>query len=127
MMNKKKITNGLIVVSVLLILYVFIGHSFVMFYLGGKAEILEAGESINKQCNENGNCPTAMDGWYRSRTSPDRVFKGNMIYIVSPDESKSGSEKHPSFRLIYTFPMPDDWFEVQGGVGKSLTSEWKSR
>ena len=126
-MNIKTVLNSLIIGSILLILYVFAGHSFVKFYTGGKADILEAGVQINKLCNSNGACPTTMDGWQPSFSNSDMLYKDNMVYFVSSDEGVDKGKKYQTFRLVYRFIMPDDWFEVQGGVGKSVTSDWKSR
>jgi len=126
MMNKKTVLNTLIVGSILLILYIFTGHGFVKFYTGGKTEILKAGALINKRCNESGACPTTLDGWHQSYTNPDMMIKDDMAYFVSSTEA-GAKGKHQTFRLVYRFFMPDDWFEVQGGVAKQVTSDWKSR
>ena len=126
-MNKKTVLNTLIVGSIILILYVFVGHNFVKFYTGGKTNIIAAGAQINKLCNTNGACPTTMSGWQPSFSNSDMLYKDNMVYFVSSDEGADKGKKYQTFRLGYSFIMPDDWFEVQGGVGKPVTSNWKSR
>jgi hypothetical protein len=129
-MKKKSIVNILIISSILLILYFFVGHDFVKFYVGGKAEILNTAAEINKQCNADGACPTSLEGWQVRRDEPLMLSKGNMLYFVTTDkEDKDGDKgmKNQSFKLVYRFFMPDDWFEVQGGVGKQVISGWKSR
>ena len=129
-MNKKTVLNSLIVGLIFLILYLFAGHGFVKFYAGGKTEILETGAHINKLCNANGTCPTILDGWQMSGTNSDMLIKDNMVYFVGSGEGSIDSDKsknHQTFRLVYRFFVPDDWFEVQGGVGKKVTSAWKSR
>ena len=126
-MNQKTLLNSLVAGSILLILYVFVGHNFVKFYTGGKAKIIEAGTQINKLCNTNGACPTTMSGWHPSFSNSEILYKDNMVYSVSSDEGTNKEKKHQTFRLVYSFIMPDDWFEVQGGVGEPVTSGWKSR
>ena len=37
------------------------------------------------------------------------------------------SKQSQTFKLVYCFFMPDNWFEVQGGVGKKVTSGWTGR
>lgn len=98
------------------------------FYLGGKTEILQLAAQINKQCNTNETCPTMLQDWQERRSGV--LSRDNMLYFVSSGEDSQVSDKsrqHKSFRLVYSFFMPDDWFEVQGGVGKQLTSGWKNR
>lgn len=129
-MKKKSVLNILIIGSVLLILYFFVGHGFVKFYVGGKAEILNTAAEINKQCNANGACPTSLEGWRVRRDEPLMLSKGNMLYFVTTDKEDKDNDKgmkNQSFKLVYHFFMPDDWFEVQGGVGKQVISGWKSR
>ncbi len=129
-MKKKTVLNTLIIGSILLILYSFLGHDFVKFYFGGKTEILEAAAHINKLCNANGSCPTTLKGWQVWRSGSETLFKDNMLYFVTPGERSKDSDKskkHQTFRLVYRFFMPDHWFEVQSGVGKKVTSGWKSR
>ncbi len=129
-MKKKTIVNTLIIGSILLILYFFVGHDFVKFYFGGKTEILEAGAHINKLCNANRSCPKTPEGWQAWRSESEALFKENMIDFVTPGEGSKDNgkrKKHQEFRLVYRFFLPDDWFEVQGGVGKKVTSGWKSR
>jgi hypothetical protein len=54
-----------------------------------------------------------------------------MLYMTTPlpgSEHNEMSRKPQSFRLIYVMTFPtDDWFEVQGGVGKKVTSGWTGR
>lgn len=129
-MNKKNALNTLIVSSIFLILYTFVGHDFVKYYFGGKAEMLNAAEHINELCNANGECPTSLEGWRQLGKGGDRLTKGSMLYLITPARGGDGDKKskgHQTFRLVYRFFMPDDWFEVQGGVGEKITSGWKSR
>jgi hypothetical protein len=129
-MKKKAVVNTLIIGSILLILYPFVGHDFVKFYCGGKTEILEAGTHINKLCNADGSCPEILEGWQVWISGSKTLFKDNMMYYVTPGEAgkqNDNGKKHQEFRLVYRFFMPDHWFEVQGGVGKQVTSGWKSR
>ncbi|MBI5552297.1 MAG: hypothetical protein HY911_12380 [Desulfobacterales bacterium] len=126
---KIKPVSILMILSVLVILYLFAGHGFLKFYLGGKAEILEAGEHINSLCNANGACPTTLEGWEQANSGA-HLFKNEMLYYVDPGEDiKDGGERkqNQTFKLVYRFFMPDDWFEVQGGVGKQVTSGWTGR
>lgn len=125
-----KIKNVLIIGSILLILYFFVGHDFVKFFFSGKTKILEAAAHINKLCNANGSCPLTLEGWQVRGSGSERLFKDNMIYFVTPGAGSKDSgkiNKHQEFRLVYRFFLPDDWFEAQGGVGKKVTSGWKSR
>jgi len=129
-MKKKTVVNTLIIGSILLILYFFVGHDFVKFSFGGKTEILEAGAHINKLCNSNGSCPKTLEGWQVWRSGSETLFKDNMLYFVAPgggSKDSGKSKKHQEFRLVYRFNLPDHWFEVQGGVGKKVTSGWKTR
>ena len=129
-MKMKTLINTLIIASILLILYFFVGHDFVKFFFGGKTEILEAAEHINKLCNANGSCPKTLEGWQVRGSGSKRLFKGNMIYFVTPgagSKDSGKSEKYQDFRLVYRFFLPDDWFEAQVGVGKKVTSGWESR
>ncbi|MEW6671624.1 MAG: hypothetical protein AB1427_07965 [Thermodesulfobacteriota bacterium] len=128
-MKKKTVVNTLIVGSIFLIFYFFVGHDFVKFYFGGKTEILEAAEHINKLCNANGSCPTVLGGWQKAY-SGNHLFKGNMLYFVDTGEGgkdKGRSRKLQEFRLVYRFFMPDNWFEARGGVGMKVTSGWMDR
>lgn len=127
-MKLKTAVNTVIISSILLMLYLFIGHGFVEFYFSGKKEILRTGALINNLCNANGSCPLMLESWEGAN---GRLRKGQMLYMPTPlpgSENNKKSLKPQSFRLIYvmTFP-PDDWFEVQGGVGKKVTSGWTSR
>lgn len=119
----------LMIVAALLALYVFVGHDLVRFYASGKAEILEAGNQISVLCNAHGACPTTLEGWEPSAAGT-RLAKGSMLYFVDPgEESKGGGigQKNQTFRLVYRFAMPDDWYEVRGGVGKQVTAGWIGR
>ncbi|MFX1298406.1 MAG: hypothetical protein ACFFD2_26570, partial [Promethearchaeota archaeon] len=62
-MKMKTVVNTLIIGSILLILYLFVGHGFVKFYFGGKKEILQTAALINDLCNSNGFCPLILEGW----------------------------------------------------------------
>ena len=109
-------------------MYLFIGHGFVEFYFGGKKEILQTAALIDKLCNANGACPLILEGW---ESENGKLRKGRMLYITIPTPGSENNEenlKPQSFRLIYmmSFP-PDDWFEVQGGVGKKIKSSWTGR
>lgn len=124
----KTIVNTLIIGSILLILYFFIGHGFVKFYFGGKKEILQTAALINNLCNESGSCPLMLENW---EAENGKLRKGRILYITTPipgNENNEKSLKPQSFRLIYVMNFPtDDWFEVQGGVGKKVTSGWTGR
>lgn len=120
-MKMKSAGNALIVGSILLILYVFIGHDFVKFHLGGKTEMLELAEQISRQCNAEKACPPSLPGWQPYGNSA--LARGNMLYFLN---TESG-DQHQSFRLVYRFSMPDDWFEAEGGVDRQVSAGWKSR
>ena len=127
-MKKKTVVKTLTMGSILLIFCLFIGYGIVEFYFGGKNEILQAAARINRLCNDNGSCPLVIEGWEGEN---GKLRKGSMMYVATPipgSENNEKSLKPQSFRLIYvmTFP-PDDWFEVQGGVGKTVTSGWTGR
>jgi hypothetical protein len=127
-MKIRTIVNMLIVGSILLIVYLVAGRSYVNFHTGGQAEFLRIAEQINGQCNANGACPTSLKGWRETSAGPLR--KDDMLYIVSPGEGgKAGAtaKAHQAFRLIYTFFAPDSWFQAQGGVGIAMTSGMVSR
>lgn len=127
-MKRKTAVNTLIICSVFLVLYLFVGHGFVKFYSGGKKEILQTASHINDLCNASGSCPSMLEGWQGEN---GRLRKGQMLYIPAPAPESGNSEKSPkpqSFRLIYMMSFPtDDWFEAQGGVGKKVTSGWTGR
>ena len=123
-----KIKYVLIIGSILLILYFTVGFNFAEFYFGGKTKILEAAAHINKLCNANGSCPLTLEGWQVEKNGTLR--KDKMLYFVVPVDGSKDSEKSikpQAFRLVYMMTIPDHWFEAQGGVGKSVTSSWKSR
>ena len=123
-----KIKHILIIGSVLLIFYFFVGFNFAEFYFGGKTKLLEAAGNINKLCNDNGSCPQTLEGWQIEENGTLR--KDKMLHFVVPvDGSKDSvkSMKPQAFRLVYVMTIPDHWFEAQGGVGKKVTSGWKSR
>lgn len=127
-MKTKTVANTLIISSILLIAYFFIGHGFVEFYLGGKKEILQTADTINSLCNANGSCPLTLENWQGEN---GRLRNGQKLYIATPiqrGENNENSLKPQSFKLIYVMAFPqDDWFEVQGGVGKNVTSGWTGR
>lgn len=119
----------LIICATLLVLYVFAGHDVVTFYVGGKSEILEAGNQINALCNVNGACPATLEGWEKSAAG-NSLAKGSMLYFVDTgDDGKDDNARksHQTFKLVYRFSMPDDWYEVKGGVGKHVTAGWAGR
>ena len=127
-MKMTPVVNTLMIGSILLFLYLFIGHGIVEFYSGGKKEILQTAALINNLCNDHGSCPLVLESWEGEN---GRLKKGRMLYVATPIPGSENNEKSlnpQSFRLIYvmTFP-PDDWFEVQGGVGKIVTSGWTGR
>ena len=129
-MKIKTIINTLIVGSIFLIIYFFAGHDFVRFYFGGKTEIHETAEHINRLCNANGSCPETLEGWQIRGEGSGMMFKGNMIYFITQAEgSKAGdqSKKHQEFKLVYRFFLPDHWYEARGGVGMKVSSGWESR
>ena len=127
-MKIKTVVNTLIISSIFLTLYLFIGHGFVKFYFNGKKEILQTAAFINDLCNASGSCPLILENWEGEN---GRLRKGLMLYIAAPvpgSENNEKSLKSQSFRLIYVMNfLPDDWFEVQGGVGKKITSGWTGR
>lgn len=123
-----KTRNILIVGTVFLIFYAMAGSQLAGFYFGGKKAILAAGEEINKLCNEQGACPQTLSGWREQREGLLR--KDSMLYFLPAEKPGDGNKGKPgpqSFRIVYSMPMPDNWFEVQGGVGKKVSSGWKSR
>jgi len=127
-MKLKYVVNTLIMSSILLMLYLFIGQGFVEFYFVGKKEMLQTASLINNLCNANGSCPLTLESW---KGENGRLRKGRMLYMTTPIpeiENNDKSLKSLSFRLIYVMTFPtDDWFEVQGGVGKTVTSGWTGR
>lgn len=129
-MKFRKAGNFLIVASVLLIIYLFAGHDFTKFYFGGKTEMLEVAGRVNKLCNDSGSCPATLEGWQARGSKTVPLSNGNMLYFVIDDKKGphgAESKEFKGFRLVYRFFMPDDWFEVEGGVGKPISSGWKSR
>jgi len=119
----------LIICAALFVLYVFAAHDVVTFYAGGKTEILEAGKQITTLCNAHGACPTTLEGWEQS-TAGTSLAKGSMLYFVDAgEESSDGSARknHQTFKLVYRLSLPDDWYEVRGGVGKNITAGWAGR
>ncbi|MRR18180.1 MAG: hypothetical protein EG826_17190 [Deltaproteobacteria bacterium] len=127
-MKMKTLVKVLIIGLILLISYIFIGHGFVEFYFGGKKEILQTAVVINNLCNANGSCPLKLENWEGEN---GKLRKGRNLYIATPvpgSESNEKSLKPQSFKLIYVMAFPpDDWFEVQGGVGRKITSGWTGR
>jgi len=129
----KNVINTLIVGFMVFIGYTFVGHDYVKFnFLDGKAETLDVAKRINKLCNASGSCPKAFEGWQQDSIGGEPMLtKGSMIYFLLSDPKSEKSEdknkSYPSFRLVYRFFMPDDWFEARGGVGMKVTAGWKSR
>ena len=122
------IVNMLIVGSMLAIVYLVAGRSYVNFHSGGREDLLRIAEQINGQCNANGACPASLKGW--QETSAGSLQKGDMLYIVSTgegDKAGAAAKPHQTFRMIYAFFGPDSWFQAQGGVGKTITSGMVSR
>lgn len=126
---KQKLVKILIISATLLVVYIFAGHDVVSFYAGGKAEILEAGNRINALCNAHGACPSTLEGWEKSSAGAS-LSQGRMLYFVDSGEdgTDGGARKnHQSFKLVYRFSVPDDWYEVKGGVGKQVAAGWAGR
>ncbi len=126
---KMKPVTILIMLAALMMLYLFAGHDVVTFYAGGKTEILEAGNQITALCNAHGACPTSLEGWEQSAAG-NSLAKGSMLYFVDAGEDgKDGNARksHQTFKLVYRFSMPDDWYEVRGGVGTKVTAGWAGR
>jgi len=124
----KTVVKTLMISSILLMLYLFIGHGFVEFYYGGKKEILQTADLINNLCNAKGSCLLMLENWEGEN---GKLRKGRKLYIATPipgSENNDKSLKPQSFKLIYVMAFPpDDWFEVQGGVGRKVTSGWTGR
>lgn len=123
-----KIKNIVIIGSIFLIFYAMVGSQLVNFYFWGKKSILSTGEEINNLCNEQGVCPKKLIGWHEERAGLLR--KDSMLYFYSTDkdsEVKDDNLGPQTFRIVYEMPLTDNWFEVQGGVGKEITSGWESR
>lgn len=126
-MKKGLFSKLLIAGFIIAILYIFIGQDFLRFYTGGREELLRTATLINERCNEDGACPATLDGWSARGTM---LAKGNMLYMLSPrtqrpDEAKP--EERQNFKLVYSFFMPDNWFEASGGVGEKVVMGWKER
>ena len=128
-MKSKTIINSLIIAFILLIIYFVVGHGYVKFFFSGKDELLKTAAYINELCNTKGSCPTNLDGWEAGMSKSSTILgKGNMVYHVFPsvkDKDNKKSKNYQSYILGYHFIMPH-WFEAQGGVGKEVTSGWKS-
>jgi len=121
--------NYLIVGSILVLFYAIAGHSYVKFYISGKAELLDLATSINQLCNTNKSCPEILKGWQASSGSSGNLRKGNMYYFPvtrEGTEKTADNKKYYEFTLVYGFFAPDHWFEVKGGVGRNVTSGWKN-
>jgi len=121
----KKLINVIIIGAILLLLYSIVGHDFVKFYLGGQAEMLETAATINKLCNDAGGCPAQMEGW-QTAGDGSMLSHNKLLYIPLPVEGIDQDKPRQTFRLVYRFFIPE-WFEVQGGVGRELTTGWVSR
>lgn len=123
-----KIQNIVVIGLILALLYIFIGQVFVNFYFGGKEILLATAKEIHTQCNAQATCPQTLEGWSEQR--PGVLRKGSMLYfspLAESPQSKAAKPAPQTFKLVYSMPLPDHWFEVQGGVGHSVTSGWKSR
>ncbi len=121
----KTILNTIIIGAIVLLLYSIVGHDFVKFYLGGQAEILETAANINKLCNDAGTCPAQLEGW-QPQGDGGMLSNGNLLYLPLPIDGNDKGKTHQAFKLIYRFFLPE-WFEVQGGVNRELTTEWISQ
>ena len=125
-----KLVNYLIVGGILAILYAFVGHGYVKFYFGGKAEFLDLASSINEFCNTRQFCPATPAGWPTPGGKTAGLGNGNLYYYPV---SREGAEENATngifheFRLVYGFFAPGHWFEAGGGVGRKLTSGWRYR
>ena len=124
----KTVVKTLTIGSVLFMLCLFIGQGIVEFYFSGKKEMLQMAALVNNLCNDNGSCPLLLESWEGEN---GRLRKGRMLYMTTPihgSEKNEKSLKPQSFKMIYVMAFPpDDWFEVQGGVGKEVTSGWTGR
>ena len=124
----KTVVKTLTIGSVLFMLCLFIGQGIVEFYFSGKKEMLQTAALVNNLCNDNGSCPLLLESWEGEN---GRLRKGRMLYMTTPihgSEKNEKSLKPQSFKMIYVMAFPpDDWFEVQGGVGKEVTSGWTGR
>lgn len=100
-----------------------------MFYLGGRSEIIAAGEHINRLCHANDTCPISLEGWRIPRSGSAALSRQNMLYFMGTGKENPNRDTGPrdAFRLVYPFFAPDHWYEVQGGVDRAVTSGWKSR
>lgn len=127
-MKMKTVVKTLTIGSVLFMLCLFIGQGIVEFYFSGKKEMLQMAALVNNLCNDNGSCPLLLESWEGEN---GRLRKGRMLYMTTPihgSEKNEKSLKPQSFKMIYVMAFPpDDWFEVQGGVGKEVTSGWTGR
>ena len=127
-MKMKTVVKTLTIGSVLFMLCLFIGQGIVEFYFSGKKEMLQTAALVNNLCNDNGSCPLLLESWEGEN---GRLRKGRMLYMTTPihgSEKNEKSLKPQSFKMIYVMALPpDDWFEVQGGVGKEVTSGWTGR
>jgi len=129
-MKKKPLFKALSVGVIVAILYYFVGHDFMTFYVGGKTELLATAAQINERCNADGACPAALEGWTPLGSRADVLSRDNMLYFVTAGETDAAgdqSKANQGFKLVYRFFMPDDWFEAGGGVGRTLTSGWTGR
>lgn len=122
-----RLINFLIVGCALASLYTFGGHRYVKFYFGGKTEILDLASSISDLCNTTKSCPEALEGWQVLGERKGSLRKDNMFYYPVTGNGGEKSTNNNEFTLVYGFFAPDHWFEAKGGVGRSVTSGWKSR
>lgn len=127
-MKMKTVVKILTIGSILFTVCLFIGQGIVEFYLSGKKEMLQTAALVNNLCNDHGSCPLLLASWEGEN---GRLRKGRMLYMTTPipgSEKNEKSLKPQSFKMIYVMAFPpDDWFEVQGGVGKEVTSGWTGR
>lgn len=129
-MKKKPLLKALSFGVIVAILYYFVGHDFMTFYVGGKTELLATAAQINERCNADGACPAALEGWTPLGSRADVLSRDNMLYFVTAGETDAAgdqSKANQGFKLVYRFFMPDDWFEARGGIGRTLTSGWTGR
>ncbi|MEH6626135.1 MAG: hypothetical protein V7739_06820 [Motiliproteus sp.] len=125
-MKIRTLVNILILGSIAMLIYSLVGYRYVKFYGTGKTEILAVAAQITELCNSNRSCPNILDGWQPLHGERQGLVKDEMWYFVNSDETGSGVGNQ-EFTMVYSFFEPDHWYEVQGGVGKPVTSGWKNR
>ena len=87
--------------------------------------MLDTAAKINRFCNDAGACPAQLEGWQLQGDS-GMLSNNNLLYLPLTIEGSGQGKPRQIFKLVYRFFVPE-WFEVQGGVGRELTTEWVSR